>query len=185
MVEPEPAKAGQPGGGARLAAPITGIVIAMHVVEGQSVKAGEVVVELDDRIAQAAVDKARHALAFARQVADRQGRLITFGGTTLQAKQEAEQRLAAAQAELNAATAATAQVRLASPLDGTVARVNVQPGQTVDLNTVVAEIIDLRRLVATVNVPADEATQLKAAARPPTSSSTMPRSPRRPAACRS
>jgi multidrug efflux pump subunit AcrA (membrane-fusion protein) len=83
MVEPEPAKAGQPGGGARLAAPITGIVIAMHVVEGQSVRAGEVVVELDDRIAQAAVDKARHA--FARQVADRQARLITFGGTTLQA----------------------------------------------------------------------------------------------------
>ena len=162
MVEPEPAKVGQPGGGARLAAPIAGIVIAVHVVEGQGVKAGDVVVELDDRIAQAAVDKARHALEFAQQVADRQGRLIAFGGTTLQAKQEAEQRLAAAHAELAAAKAAIAQVQLASPLDGVVARINVQPGQTVDLNTVVAEIIDLKRLVATVNVPADEAMQVKA-----------------------
>ena len=65
MVEPEPAKSGHPGGGAKLAAPITGIVVAVHVVEGQSVKAGDVVVELDDRMAQAAVEKARHAQASA------------------------------------------------------------------------------------------------------------------------
>jgi membrane fusion protein, multidrug efflux system len=162
VVEPEPAKSGHPGGGAKLAAPVAGIVVAMHVIEGQSVKAGDVVVELDDRIAQAAVDKARHALVFAQQVADRQVRVLTFGGTTMQAKQEADQRLAAARAELASALAAIAQVQLASPLDGVVARLNVQPGQSVDLNTVVAEIIDLKRLVATVSVPADEAGQLRA-----------------------
>lgn len=162
VVEPEPAKSGHPGGGAKLAAPVAGIVVAMHVIEGQSVKAGDVVVELDDRIAQAAVDKARHALVFAQQVADRQVRVLTFGGTTMQAKQEADQRLAAARAELASALAAIAQVQLASPLDGVVARISVQPGQSVDLNTVVAEIIDLKRLVATVSVPADEAAQLRA-----------------------
>jgi len=162
VVEPEPAKSGHPGGGAKLAAPVAGIVVAMHVIEGQSVKAGDVVVELDDRIAQAAVDKARHALVFAQQVADRQVRVLTFGGTTMQAKQEADQRLAAARAELASALAAIAQVQLASPLDGVVARINVQPGQSVDLNTVVAEVIDLKRLVATVSVPADEATRLRA-----------------------
>ena len=73
-----------------------------------------------------------------------------------------DQRLAAARAELASAQAAIAQVQLASPLDGVVARINVQPGQSVDLNTVVAEVIDLKRLVATVSVPADEATQLHA-----------------------
>jgi RND family efflux transporter MFP subunit len=161
MVVPEPAKAGRPGGGASLAAPAAGIVAAIRVIEGQRVKAGDVVVQLDDRIAQAAVDKARHALEFADQVAARQGRILAFGGTSLQAKQEAEQRLAAARAELASAQAAIAQVQLASPLDGVVARINVQPGQTVDINTVVAEIIDVKRLVATVNVPADEAIQLR------------------------
>jgi len=162
MVEPEPAKAGYSGGGAKLAAPFAGIVVAMRVIEGQSVEAGDVVVELDDRMAKAAVDKAQHALVFAQQVADRQDRLITFGGTSMQAKQEAEGRVAAARAELASARAQIAQVLLASPLNGIVARINVQPGQTVDLNTVVAEIIDLKRLVATVNVPADEALQLRA-----------------------
>ncbi len=162
MVEPEPAKAGQPGGGAKLAAPIAGIVVAMHVIEGQSVKAGDVVVELDDRIAQAAIEKARHMLEFSQQTAARLNRLSLSGAISTQAKQEADQRLAAARAELAAAQAAIAQVRLASPLDGVVSRVNVLPGQTVDLNTVVAEIVDLRRLVATVTVPADEAMQVKA-----------------------
>jgi RND family efflux transporter MFP subunit len=76
-------------------------------------------------------------------------------------KQEADQRLAAARAELASAEAAIAQVRLASPLDGVLARINVQPGQSVDLNTMVAEIIDLKRLVVTVNVPAEETGQLK------------------------
>ena len=161
MVEPEPAKAGHPGGGAKLAAPVAGIVVAIHVIEGQRVKSGDVVVELDDRIAKAAVDKARHALVFAQQVADRLGRLIAAAAISMQAKQEADQRLAAARAELASAEATMAQVQLASPLDGIVARVNVQPGQTVDLNTVVAEVVDLKRLVATVNVPADEAMQLR------------------------
>jgi multidrug efflux pump subunit AcrA (membrane-fusion protein) len=92
MVEPEPAKPGQPGGGAKLAAPIAGMVTAVQVIEGQSVKAGDVVVELDDRMAQAAVDKAQHALVFAQQVVDRQTRVLAFGGTSMQAKQEAEQR---------------------------------------------------------------------------------------------
>ena len=58
MVEPEPAKTGAPSGGARLAAPIAGIVASIHVIEGQSVKAGDVVVKLDDRVAQAAVGAA-------------------------------------------------------------------------------------------------------------------------------
>jgi RND family efflux transporter MFP subunit len=161
MVEPEPAKAGQPAGGAKLAAPFAGIVVAIHVVEGQSVKAGDVVVKLDDRMAQAAVTKAREAVVFAQQVGDRMDRLIATGAISMQLKQEAVQHLAAAQADLAAAQAAIAQVQLASPLDGVVARINVQPGQTVDLNTVVTEIIDLKRLVATVNVPADEAMRLR------------------------
>jgi RND family efflux transporter MFP subunit len=155
-VEPEPAKAGMPSGGAKLAAPIAGIVAAVDVAEGHHVKAGDVVVRLDDRIAQAAVEKAQHALNFAQEVADRRNRLVTVGGISMQLKQEADEALAAARAEVAAALAATAQVRLASPLDGVVTRINVQPGQSVDLNTMVAEIIDLKRLVVTVNVPADE-----------------------------
>jgi RND family efflux transporter MFP subunit len=161
MVEPEPARSGQPSGGAKLAAPIAGLVASVHVVEGQNIKSGEVVVRLDDRIAQAAVEKAQHTLEYAQQTATRRDRLVGIGGISAQLKEEADHNLAAARAELASAQAATAQVRLASPLDGVVAHINVQSGQSVDLNTIVAEIIDLRRLVVTVNVPADEAMRVR------------------------
>jgi len=162
VVEPEPAKAGGPGGGAKLAAPAAGVVLAVAATEGQSVKAGDVIVRLDDRMAQAAVDKAGHAVEYAEQLVARQGKLKAVDGTSEKAIQEAQQQLAGARAELASARAALAQVQLATPLDGVVARVNVQPGQTVDPNMVVAEIVDLGRLVVTANVPAAEAAGLKA-----------------------
>jgi len=162
VVEPEPAKAGGPGGGAKLAAPAAGVVLAVAATEGQSVKAGDVIVRLDDRMAQAAVDKAGHAVEYAEQLVARQGKLKAVDGTSEKAIQEAQQQLAAARAELASARAALAQVQLATPVDGVVARMNVQPGQTVDPNMVVAEIVDLGRLVVTANVPAAEAAGLKA-----------------------
>jgi len=161
MVEPEPAQAGHPGGGARLAPPAASIVLAVPVSEGQKVKAGDLVVRLDDRMARAAVEKAEHALAFAEQNADRQEKLKAFDGTSDKAVAEARQQLAGARAELASVRAALAQVQLVSPLDGVVAHVNVLPGQSVDPTTVVAEIVDPERLVATVNVPSDAAPRLK------------------------
>jgi membrane fusion protein, multidrug efflux system len=162
VVEPEPAKAGGPGGGAKLAAPAAGVVLAVAATEGQSVKAGDVVVRLDDRMAQAAVDKAQHGVEYGEQLVARQDKLRAVEGTSEKAIQEAQQQLAGARAELASAKAALAQVQLATPVDGVVARVNVQPGQTVDPNMVVAEIVDQGRLVVTVNVPAGEAAGLKA-----------------------
>ncbi len=162
VVEPEPAGGGHPGGGAKLAAPAAGVVLAVAASEGQSIKAGDLVVRLDDRVAQAAVDKAQHNLEYAEQLVARQGKLKAVDGTSEKAIQEADQQVASARAELASAKAALAQVQLASPLDGTVAKLNVRPGQAVEPNVVVAEIVDLSRLVATVEVPAAEAGRLKA-----------------------
>jgi membrane fusion protein, multidrug efflux system len=161
-VEAEPAGGGKPAGAARLSAPAPGIVMAVPVKEGERVAAGSVVVKLDDRVALAQVEKARHAVEFAGQQMARQNQLKTVEGTSEKTIQETAQLLAAAQAELAAAQAQLALVHLTTPLAGVVARVCVQPGQTVDPNTVVAEVIDPARLVATVNVPAAEAALLKA-----------------------
>jgi len=161
-VEPEPAGGGKPGGAARLAAPVAGVVLAVPVKEGERIEAGAVVVRLDDRVALAMVDKARNAVTFAEQLVARQNKLKAVEGTSEKAIQEAAQQLGAARAELAAADAQLALVQLTTPLAGMVARINVQPGQAVDLNTVVAEVVDPSRLVVTANVPAAEAGLLKA-----------------------
>lgn len=161
-VEAEPAGGGRPAGAARLSAPAPGIVMVVPVKEGERVDAGSVVVKLDDRVALAQVAKARHAVEFAEQQMARQNQLKTIEGTSEKALQEAAQQLAAVKADLAAAQARLAQVQLASPIAGIVARINVQPGQTVEPNTVVAEVIDPARLAATVKLPAAEAALLKA-----------------------
>jgi len=147
-VEPEPAQGGHPGGGAKLAAPAAGVVMAIPAKEGEHVEAGAVIVKLDDRLALS-------TLALAEQQFERQKKLVAVEGTSEKAFQEANQQLAAARAQL-------ALVQLTTPLSGVVARINVQPGQAVDQNTVVAEIIDTDRLIVTANVPASEAAALKA-----------------------
>lgn len=159
-VEAEPSQSDRPGGGAKLAAPAAGVIFAIPVAEGQSVKAGDIVVRLDDRMTGAAVDKAQQALVFAQQQYDRQKQLLDIGGSSQKAFQSAEQQLASARADLASAHGGLAQTRLASPVDGVVARINVTPGQTVDPSTVVAEIVDLNRLIVTANVPAIEAAAL-------------------------
>jgi membrane fusion protein (multidrug efflux system) len=161
-VEAEPAGGGKPAGAARLSAPAAGIVMAVPVKEGERVEAGTVIVKLDDRVALAQVEKARHAVQFAEQQMARQNKLKAVEGTSEKLIQEAAQQLAAARSELATAQAQLALVQLTTPLAGTVARIHVQPGQTVEPNTVVAEVIDPARLVATVNLPAAEAALVKA-----------------------
>ncbi|NLH72216.1 MAG: efflux RND transporter periplasmic adaptor subunit [Verrucomicrobia bacterium] len=161
MVEAEPAGGGKPAGAARLSTPTANIVAAVPVKEGERVEPGTVVVKLDDRVALAQVEKAKHAVEFAEQNMARQRQLKAIEGTSEKALQEAAQQFAAAKADLAAAQAQLAQVQLASPITGIVARINVQPGQTVEPGTVVAEIIDPTRLVATVHVPVAEAMQVK------------------------
>ena len=145
--------AANPPGAARLAAPVAGVVLAVPAKEGEHVEAGAVVVRLDDRLALAMVEKARHAVTFGEQLLERQNKLKAVAGTSEKAIQEAAQQLAAARAEFATAQAQLALVQLTTPLAGTVARINVQPGQAVDMNTVVAEVVDLSRLVVTASVP--------------------------------
>jgi RND family efflux transporter MFP subunit len=160
-VEPAPAGDGRPAAAARLAAPLASIVTSVPVKEGEHVAAGTLIVKLDDRVAQAAEEKAKSELAFAEQVAARQNKLKAVDGTSEKAIEESASQVAAARADLASAQAQLALVRLASPIDGTVARVNVQAGQAVDLNTVVAEIVDPTRLVVTTGIPVSDAGSLK------------------------
>lgn len=128
--------------------------------EGQTVKAGDLIVRLDDRIAQAEVDKAKHALEFAEAQLARTEKLRATEATSEKAYQAARQQLEAAQADLAAAQGRLARVQLRSPLAGVVTRVRVQPGQAVDAGTILVSILDPKRLVATAHVPLAEAARL-------------------------
>jgi membrane fusion protein (multidrug efflux system) len=135
-VEPAPATAEQPAASAQLAAPSAGVVTKVNVVEGQQVKQGDVLAELNSGTTS----------ENAAQQVERQKQLYAQQNTSLKNLQDAEAQLAL--------------LRVTAPLSGTVVRVNVKPGQAVDLTTVVAEVMDLNRLVVSAGVPAAAAGEL-------------------------
>jgi len=137
----------EPGAGARVAAPVAGVVALVKCAEGQRVESGALLFQLDSRAADVAADYAGKSL-------ERQKKLGVGEGTSQKAFQEAEQQLASARAQQ-----LLLQVR--APIAGVVARINVRAGEAADLTTVMAEVVDLDRLTVNASVPVAELNTVK------------------------
>jgi multidrug efflux pump subunit AcrA (membrane-fusion protein) len=137
-VEPAPATENQPAAGGTLAAPTAGVVARVAVIEGQQVKAGDVLVELNSATA---------SFNYAKAQVERQKKLLAEQNTSLKNLQDAEAQLASLQ--------------IVSPVSGMVTRISAKAGAAVDANAVVAEVIDLNRLAVSAQIPANDANELK------------------------
>jgi RND family efflux transporter MFP subunit len=155
-VEPSPALDGKPSAGAVITPFVDGVVSGVDVVEGRRVDAGTVLVRLDSRMAQAALDRARSEADVAEKAFQRQETLLPSDGTSQKAYLDAKARRDAAQADLSSAETALAYLNIAAPLRGTVLHLGATVGQHVDATTVLAQVVDLNRLVVTAAVPARE-----------------------------
>lgn len=138
-VEPAPATTNQPAGGAPLSPPTAGIVARVNFVQGERVKKGDVLMELNSGTIN---------FDYAQQEVQRQKELYAQHNTSLKNVQSAEAQLAALQ--------------VIAPLSGVITRLNASPGQAVDVTTVVAELADLNRLAVTIEIPTSEANQINA-----------------------
>jgi RND family efflux transporter MFP subunit len=161
-VEAAPAEPGRPAAGARVAAAVTGTVVAVTCAEGQRVARGDELVRLDTRVADAQVARARKAVGFAELTVERQKTMAAQDATSRREQQDAEAQLAAAKGELAAAVAEQALLHIRAPLSGTVVRVNTRPGEAVDPSTVLVEVVDLGRLVVAAGVRQEDADLVKA-----------------------
>lgn len=160
-VEPQPAAAGSPAASARVATPVSGIVARVDAIEGQRILIGTTLVELDSRVADVAVERAREALRFADVNFQRQKTLQPGEGTSQKLYQEAEQQVTAARNDLANAETQRALLTIRAPITGTIVRLSAKPGDGVDLTSVLAEMIDLDRLVVSASVRSVEAPLLK------------------------
>jgi membrane fusion protein (multidrug efflux system) len=155
VVEPEPPGV-RPTAGARVSPATPGVVTAVLCAEGQRVEKGQVLFQLDARAADAVAEKARRAAAYASTTLERQRKLMEVEGTSRRQLLEAEQAVAAADADLKTAQTQQALLRVLAPIGGTVARVAVRAGDGADLTTTLAEIVNLDRLVVSAGVPSAE-----------------------------
>jgi multidrug efflux pump subunit AcrA (membrane-fusion protein) len=137
-IEPAPATTDQPTAGGPLSSPTAGVVAKVNVIAGQTVNAGDVLVELNSGTA---------SYNYAKEEVERQKKLFAEQNTSLKNLQDAEAQLATLQ--------------IVAPVSGTVTRLSAKAGAAMDANAVVAEVIDLNHLAVSAQIPASNARDLK------------------------
>lgn len=95
-----------------------GRLAAVHFREGEAVKAGELLVSLDDAIARAELAQARANLDLAEKSFQRTQLLFTRGASNAQAQDEAQSQQQAARASLALAQARLDKTQIRAPYDG-------------------------------------------------------------------
>jgi membrane fusion protein (multidrug efflux system) len=132
---------------------ISGIVAAINFQEGQRVKAGDILVELDRSQVVAELDSARASLDDARQQLGR-ARLLRATQAVAEARidqLEATQR--SAEARVRQVQARIEELKIVAPFDGRVGIRNVSLGALVPPGTVVTTLDDLSRVRVEFSVP--------------------------------
>jgi RND family efflux transporter MFP subunit len=161
----------------RLAAQVPGRVVAMRVAEGDSVKAGEVVAEIEtapledqQRQARAALSQAQAAREAAKLNLQRTERLFERGIAAGKEVEDARAQAAAAEAALEQAQAALAtadrqlaRAHVASPIAGHVVKRFVGVGEQVDgtPGQPLVEIANVERVEVAAHVAADRLGRVK------------------------
>jgi membrane fusion protein, multidrug efflux system len=162
----------------KVSALVPGRVIRVTVAEGDTVKQGQVLAELDRqplqdqrRQATASVDQARAQLENARLNLQRNQQLFERGIAAGKEVEDARKDMASAQAALDQANAALntaerqverAEVR--SPINGQIVKRMVSGGEQVDGTAAqpIVEVANLDRVELNANVPSEQLSPIKA-----------------------
>lgn len=124
--------------------------------DGDSVRVGQVLARLDDRIlraqrseAVAQQEQAASDLAIARNVRDRGGRQVITDAEY----QEYLTQMALAKARQEIATKNLEDTVLVSPVDGTISRRRVEAGESVNPHAVVFEVVENHNVLLVIDIP--------------------------------
>lgn len=132
---------------------VAGIVTAIRFEEGQRVREGELLLELDSAALQAELDQARAALDNARQQLAR-ARALPAGQAVAQARVDELETLArAAEGRVRQIQARIEELRLTAPFSGRVGLRQVSPGALIQPGTPVTTLDDISRVRVEFSVP--------------------------------
>ncbi|MDR0254044.1 MAG: efflux RND transporter periplasmic adaptor subunit [Brucellaceae bacterium] len=145
-----------------VSSPAAGIVATVAVKDGAEVKAGDLVVLLDDRAIRAAIGKDNAAIAKDQATLDdanislnRISKLARTGVDTSQAEDDAvaavkvaQAQIGVDQAQLAADNVSLANTRITAPFDGQLGIVQVSQGAFVSAGTAVATVTQMKPVYA-------------------------------------
>lgn len=137
-----------------------GQVRAIHVEEGQPVRSGDVLAELDDTDYRVQLRQAQTAEETAVADLTRRRALNAEGILAPAAVEEAEANAAQARGEREMAERQLSYTRLTAPYDGVVGRRMVEVGAVTGTGNPVMTMVDARAIDVAVDLPATEAVRL-------------------------
>ncbi|MEO9251259.1 MAG: efflux RND transporter periplasmic adaptor subunit [Gemmatimonadaceae bacterium] len=147
-----------PKGYAELSAPAPSRVARVLVTAGQTVRAGDALVELDATALQAAASGANAARDAAQQAYDRASRLAQEGILPRKSVEQASADLAQANAAAVGARRTYALSTLRAPISGVVTRMSAVTGASVDPTQILVAVADPAALQVLLQLsPADAA----------------------------
>jgi membrane fusion protein (multidrug efflux system) len=131
---------------------VSGRIIAVNVTEGSQVKAGDVLVELDHRVPQAAFERAKTKFELAERDRNRLQTLVAADSATRQALDTARANAAAAETELRAAEVALENTYLKSPFDGIVVQKPAEVGNILESGQIGVVVADVAHAWISANI---------------------------------
>lgn len=131
---------------------VSGRIEKVNVTEGSTVKAGDVLVEIDHRIPQANYDRAKSKSVLAERELNRIQKLSADGSATAQSVDQARSVYATAQAELKLAEVALENTYLKSPFNGVVIQKIAEVGNLLEQNQTAVVVADEEHAWVAANI---------------------------------
>lgn len=131
----------------------TGNISVINFTEGEFVRAGTVLIELESRERRADLDQARAARDESRQRYERSLSLRATGAVPQARIDEQEAQFRASEARLRAVESRYDDVRLTAPFDGRVGMRQVSMGALIQPGTVITTLDDVSRIRVDFSLP--------------------------------
>lgn len=140
---------------------VGGRIVQLGFRDGEAVRRGQVLVQLDDSLPRAQLAQAEAQLAVARSNHQRNVELVAQGFVTRSVADQTGATLAVAEAQRELARAELARLRLLAPFDGRVGLRKVDVGAVVAAGADLVMLEDLRHMEVEFRLPERELTRLK------------------------
>lgn len=138
----------------------TGIVDVVNIAPGKQVKAGDVLLKLDDRQQRIALDRARAQYPIAKENAERYTSLVGAEAASALEAEAAFNNYKAIEAELKAAEFAVGQRVVTAPFDGVIGLTEIEPGDYVREGDLVTTLDDTSSIIISFTAPQEAADAL-------------------------
>lgn len=146
---------------ATLVSETAGLVTSVEIEAGKQVKAGDVLLRLDDEAQRIALARARAQYPAAKANADRFAALAAEDAASKLEADTAFNEYKAAEADLRAAEFALSQRTIRAPFDGVVGLTSIQRGDYLTVGNVVTTIDDPASLIVEFTAPQEAAAAVK------------------------